>query len=246
LRGRTKPSLAQRLRALWLVASLAAAGLLALGIAIANAPQLRIRTVDASVPAGGPVSRDAVLAAAHVDANANLWLLDTNAIRARLDAIPYVATATVHRRQFPQPGVTLEITLREPTECVRTGGEVATIDATSRVLQTGCAAASLPLVEIGGIPAVAPGGIVSGPDVDQLLADTRLIDAHIPIRLVRRDRFGGLEAVDARGVLLRFGADGDLAAKIALVEPIRSSAAHGRPLRAIDLRAPTTPVVEFP
>jgi hypothetical protein len=46
-------------------------------------------------------------------------------------------------------------------------------------------------------------------------------------------------------VLLKFGSDKDLPAKLALVEPIRSSAG-GRPLRAIDLRAPTTPVVEFP
>lgn len=243
---RTKPSLAGRLRALWAVAALAVATLFLAGVAIANAPQLRVRSVTAAVPPGGPVSRDAVIAAAHIDPGANLWLLDTNAIRSRLEAIPYVATASVHRAQFPQPVVALAISLREPTECVSIGGETATIDATSRVLQTGCAVPTLPLVQIGGVPATAPGATVSGPGVDQLLADTRQIDAHIPLRLVRRDRFGGLEAVDAQGVLLRFGADADLAAKIALVEPIRRAAGKGRPLRAIDLRAPTTPVVEFP
>jgi hypothetical protein len=78
------------------------------------------------------------------------------------------------------------------------------------------------------------------------LADARAIGAHIPVRIVRRDRFGGLEAVDSRGVILKFGADTDLPAKLALVEPIRNTVAHGRPLRVIDLRAPTTPIVEFP
>jgi hypothetical protein len=243
---RTKPSFGARLRALWVVAALAVFALLAAGVAIANAPQLRVRSIDASVPAGGPVSRADVLAAARVDPNANLWLLDTGAVRKRIEALPYVATATVHRSQFPQPAVTIDVTLRQPSECVIVGGETLTIDLTARVLQTGCATPLLPRVIAGGVPAVAPGATLSDPGVDRLLADSRSIDAHIPIRLVRRDRFGGLEAVDARGVLLRFGADDDLAAKIALVEPIRSGAAHGRPLRVIDLRAPTTPVVEFP
>jgi len=46
--------------------------------------------------------------------------------------------------------------------------------------------------------------------------------------------------------LLKFGSDADLPAKLALVEPIRRSVGLGRPLRVIDLRAPATPVVEFP
>ena len=244
LRRRTQPSLAVRLRALWLFAAFAALGVFALALAIANAPQLRVRSVAATVPPG-PLARDAVIAAARIDPGANLWLLDTGAIRRRLEALPYVATASVGRSQFPQPAVNLEVTLRDPVECVQTAGGTLTIDATARVLQTGCVSALLPLVQTGGA-AAAPGTTLTGPDTDPLLADARSIAAHIPVRLVRRDRFGGIEAVDTRGVLLRFGADGDLAAKIALVEPIRAGAGHGRPLRAIDLRAPTTPVVEFP
>ncbi len=246
LRRRTRPSLFARLRALWVVAGLAAVALLAAGIAVANAPQLRVRSIVAAVPAGGPVTRDAVLAAAHIDPDANLWLLDTGAIRTRIEAIPYVATAGVHRTQFPQPAVALDVTLRTATECLVLSGTALTIDATSRVLQSGCALPDLPRIVAAAVPAVAPGATVTDPEVGRLLADARAIDVHVPIRLVQRDRFGGLEAVDARGVLLRFGADGDLPAKIALVEPIRAGAAHGRPLRAIDLRAPETPIVEFP
>jgi hypothetical protein len=105
--------------------------------------------------------------------------------------------------------------------------------------------ALLPQVDIGIGPAVVPGAILTAPDIDRLLADAKAIGAHIPVRTVRRDRFGGLEAVDSRGVILKFGSDADLPAKLALVEPIRRSAG-GRPLRVIDLRAPATPVVEFP
>jgi len=246
VRRRSKPSLAVRVRTFWVVAALALCALVALAEAVANAPQLRIRGVDANVPAGGPVTKSAVIAAAQIDPDANLWLLDTGAIRRRVEAVPYVDSARVHRSQFPRPAVTIDVTLRAPMGCVRSSAGTVTIDAGARVLQTECVSTGLPLVDIGSAPAVAPGAILAAPEIDRLLADARQIGQHVPVRIVRRDRFGGLEAVDGRGVLLRFGADADLAAKLALVEPIRNSAAHGRPLRTIDLRAPATPVVEFP
>jgi hypothetical protein len=242
---RTKPSLVTRLRALWLIAALAACSIVALAVALANAPQLRVREVDANVPAGSPVAQSAVIAAARIDPDANLWLLDIGAIRRRIEAIPYVATAGVHRAQFPQPTVTLDVTLRAPADCVSVPGAVMTIDATERVLEAGCASGVSPVVDVGNLPAVAPGTTLNDPVLDRLLADAKAIAAGVSIRVVRRDRFGGLEAIDTSGVLLRFGADADLAAKVALVEPVRR-AAQGRPLRAIDLRAPATPVIEFP
>ena len=245
LKRRTKPSFAVRVRTFWVLAALALCGVAVLGVAVVNAPQLRVRSVDADVPSGGPVTKNAVIAAAHIDADANLWLLNTGAVRRRIEAIPYVATASVHRAQFPQPTVVLDVTLREPTGCVRSSSGTVTIDATARVLQANCASGSLAAVDIGVMPPVAPGAVLAAPEIDRLLADAREIGEHIPVRIVRRDRFGGLEAVDSRGVLLRFGADSDLPAKLALVEPIRK-ASNGRPLRAIDLRAPATPVVEFP
>jgi hypothetical protein len=242
---RTKPSLVTRLRALWLLAALAACTIVALAVAIANAPQLRVREVDANVPAGSPVTQSAAIAAARIDPDANLWLLDTGAIRGRIEAIPYVATAAVQRAQFPRPAVTLDVTLRAPADCVIVPGAVMTIDATGRVLQAGCASGVSPVVEVGSLSAVAPGTTLNDPALDRLLTDAKTIAAGVPIRVVRRDRFGGLEAVDSTGVILRFGSDADLVAKVGLVEPIRR-AARGRPLRAIDLRAPTTPVIEFP
>jgi hypothetical protein len=246
LRRRTKPTIAGRLRTFWVVAALVVCVALAFAAAIANAPQLRVRSIDASVPGGSAVTKSAVMAAAHIDPDANLWLLNTGAIRRRLEAIPYVATAAVHRAQFPHPAVLLDVTLRAPAGCVHASAGTVTIDATARVLQADCAAANLPLIDIGSAPLVAPGATLADPDANRLLADARTIGEHIPVRIVRRDQFGGLEAIDSRGVILKFGSDADLPAKLALVEPIRNSAAHGRRLRAIDLRAPGTPIVEFP
>jgi hypothetical protein len=245
-RRRSQTSIAVRVRAFWVIGVLIAVAVAACAVAFVEAPQLRVRAVTATVPGSSPVRADDIVAAAHVAPDANLWLLDTRAMRKRIEAIPYVFEAHVHRTQFPQPAVAFDVTLRRPTGCVQTAAGTVTIDATSRVLQLGCADAALPLVEAGAEPAPPPGGVLTTPDIDRLLADAKTIGDRVPVRIVRRDRFGGLEAIDTDGVILRFGADGDLAAKLALVEPIRRSVANGKKLRAIDVRAPDTPIVEFP
>ncbi len=245
-RRRSRPSLVVRVRAFWVIAALIVVVGVALAVALADAPVFRVRTVAAIVPPDAPVRSADVLAAARVPADANLWLLDTAAMRKRIAAIPYVLAVRSHRAQFPAPAISFAVTMRVPTGCVRTGGGIVTIDATARVLQTGCAARNLPLVDAGGAAAPAPGAILTTPDIDRLLADAKAIAAEVPVKIVRRDRFGGLEAVDTDGVVLRFGADDDLATKLALVDPIRRSVANAKNLRAIDLRAPDTPVVDFP
>ncbi len=245
-RRRSRPSFAVRVRTFWVIAALIVVAAAALAVAFADAPVFRVRVVRADVPPGGAVRASDVLAAAHVPPDANLWLLDTGAMRKRIAAIPYVLDARSHRTQFPQPAIAFAITLRVPTGCVHTAGGVVTIDATARVLQAGCAARNLPVVDAGNASAPPPGEILTTPDIDRLLADAQAIGSQVPVKLVRRDRFGGLEAIDTDGVILRFGADDDLATKLALVDPIRRSTAGAKRLRAIDLRAPDTPVVEFP
>jgi hypothetical protein len=92
----------------------------------------------------------------------------------------------------------------------------------------------------------APGGTISDPDLGRLLADAKILsDANLGIRSLGRDRWGGLEAVDASGVRLMFGADEDLAQKAALIGPVRAGVGRARTIRAIDLRSPGTPIVDF-
>jgi len=244
LRRRSRPSLVARLRAFWIVALLVGIAAAGAFVAFANAPQLAIRNVDVTLPSGAPVTRDAVLGAAAIGTGANVVLLDTHAIARRVEALPYVQTARVRRLLLPQPGVRIAVTVRVPYACAAAATGVATIDATARVLQPGCIAGTL-AVGLGDRTLPAPGARIDDPDVTKLLADAATIAAQIPLRAIRRDRFGGVEAVDERGVTIRFGDDGDLAAKLALVAPVRR-AAGGRPLRGIDLRAPGTPIVQFP
>jgi len=243
---RRRPSIAARVRPFWIVtvvlAALAGWG----GAWLVHAPWFALTRVGVDVPLASPVSADDVRAAAAVAPGANVWLLDTRAIAHRVEAIPYVDRALVRRGQFPKPFVELGITVRRPSGCVRTDGEEVTIDASSRVLQMGCADAGTARIDAGAGALPVPGRTIGDRDVARLLADVKTVtDSGIALRSVGRDRWGGLDAVDVSGVRLRFGDDADLAQKVRLIAPVRAGVGSKRALRAIDVRTPGTPVVEF-
>ncbi len=243
---RREPSLLARIKPFWIFV-LVLVGLAGWGGAwLAQSPSLRVARVGVDVPLASPVTRDQVRAVAGITRETNVWLINTREAAARIEAIPYVDRAMIHRGQFPQPFVELAISVRRPTACVRAGGGAVTIDATARVLQTGCAVPSLPRIDAVRAQVPAPGATISDPEVGRLLADAKVLaDANVGVRSLGRDRWGGLEAVDVTGVRLEFGPDGDLAGKAALVAPVRRGIGRKRPVRAIDLRAPATPIVEF-
>jgi hypothetical protein len=243
LRGRKKPTFASRLRMFWIFIVVALA-LVGYGLyALATLPQLRVHDVTVH-GAGDVVSESEVLSAAHIDRSANAWLLNGGAIEKRIEAIPYVNAAHISR--IPPADVTIEITLRAPVACLSSRTRIVTIDDAPRVLQDGCVAASLGRIDLPDIALGPPGTQATDPSLAGLLADSRVLaQAHVDVQSVSRDQFGGLVARDRTGVELLFGADTDLAQKAALVAPVRASIAKERPVRAIDLRAPGTPVVDF-
>jgi hypothetical protein len=243
---RRRPSIAARVKPFWIVLVVLVALLVWGGVWLAQSPWFRVARLGIDVPLASPVSRGQVRSAAAIASGANVWLLNPAAIRRRIEAIPYVDRANLHRGQVPQPFVELSITVRRATACVTAGPREVTIDAASRVVQPGCAAPSLVRIDAGPAAVPVPGGTIADPEIGRLLSDARtLADASLAVRSLRRDRFGGLEAVDVTGVVLRFGDDADLAKKAALVEPVRTGIGAKRPVRAIDLRSPGTPIVEF-
>jgi len=242
---RTRPPLWMRIRAWWLI-GVVIVGIAACGLfGLANVPQFALRVVDVTLPADGVVAKADVLNAAAIPLGSNVWLLDTHAIARRIEALPYVASVTVHRRQFPVPSIALDVHERAAFACVFAGAVAMTIDEHKRVLQAGCASPALPRIEVGEAPLPDPGNDVAIPEVNQLVSAQRLVAASLPVRLLRRDRFGGLEVVDRAGVTLKLGNDADLPAKLALIGPIRKALPASRRVRSIDLRAADTPVVEF-
>ena len=243
---RRKRSLVARARPFWILWVVVAGLLVWGGVWLAQSPWFRIALVRIDVPAASPVSRDEVRSAAAVAPETNLWLLDIGGIARRIEAVPYVDRATLRRAQFPRPALEIGITVRRPTACVASGGDEVTIDATARVLQAGCAASDVPSIQGGYAAVPAPGKRIVDETVAGLVADAKILaGANLGVRQLSRDRWGGLVAVDVTGVTLEFGEDTDLARKAALVRPVRNGVGAKRPIRAIDLRSPGTPTVEF-
>ncbi len=243
LRRRRKPSLVTRLRIRWVFIACAVGAVGYLGYLFVTLPAFRARTVDVRID-GLNVSQREVLAAAHLDRDANIWLLDTAAMVRRIEAIPYVGSAGV--RRVPPAHLAIVVSEREPVACVTNGAHVVTIDRARRILQAGCARRDVvPLLETSA--ALGPPGSSAGaPAVAELLADAQtLADANIAVRSLREDRFGELVATDGSGVELEFGSDADLADKARLIHPIVAATSPKRTIRAIDVRAPTTPTVLF-
>lgn len=243
LRRRRKPSLATRLRIFWVfivfVIGAAAYG----GYVLVTLPELRPHPIEVHVD-GSALAPAQVLQAASIDPTANVWLLDTGKIAQRIEALPYADRATVAHR-LPA-GLAIDVTVRGASRCVRSGANAVTIDDRRRILETGCAQPGLIAVILPRQPLGAPGATLSGAATAGLLGDIAVLQAAgIGVRSVRYDRFGQLVAVDTHDLTLLLGSDADVAAKAKLVAPVSAGAPAGRPLRAIDLRAPGTPIVEF-
>jgi cell division protein FtsQ len=243
LRRRRKPSLVTRLRILWVFIALAAAGAAYACYTVVTLPALRVRTIAVRI-AAPPVTERAVLAAAQIDRTSNVWLLDTAKIARRIEALPYVDTATVYRE--PPANLAIDVSVREPAACVRSGARSATIDGTRRILEQGCARAQLVEIVVRATPLGPPGSIAAASELPALLADERALRAaDIAVRTLAQDRFGQLWAVQNGGIRLLFGSDGDIEEKAKLVAPVLAAAQPGRRVIAVDLRAPDTPTVQF-
>ena len=242
-RRRTKRSPLVRLRifAFFIIVIVALA--IWAGFALATAPVFRIGMVVVSA-SGQRVSATQIINAAHIDPGANAWLLNKNSITARVDALPWIATSRV-ARTLPAR-VEIIATERVPVACLQ-AGHLVTIDATQRVLASACVSAQLMRIDVSLKKTLIPGETVGDERVAQLIRDlATLAAANLRIRSLHLDRYASLVAVDSQGVELKFGEDGDLAKKAALIDPIRrATQSKGRTVIAIDVRAPQTPVVDY-
>ena len=242
LRRRSKPSPFAQLRRFWVFIVAALMVALAAGYVLASRPELRVHSI--TVTGNRVVDQRTIVGAAAIPLDANAWLLDTKAIARRIEAIPYVATAHVHRH--PLADVELNVTERIPSACVVAGDEGYTIDAQLRVLQNGCAAALQRFVVTLPNPP-KPGEFLAQENAGRLRDDAAVLaTAGVAVRQLSFDRFGSLDAVTTTGLALQMGEDGDLASKARLIGPIlESTRKRLRQVSGIDLRAPSTPVVTY-
>lgn len=240
--SRRKPSATARLRRFWFVFALV---FVAIGVGVYFAAMWPVLYPHRIAVSGNRVvTAEQILAAAAIDPQRNLWLQNPRAVTTRVEAIPYVDGAWLHRR-LPADA-TIVVTERVPLAFVRADGEAMIIDRTLRVLSVEAAPPSLPRIETHLVSSLDPGSTVASPAVRALVVDLlALRRAGVDVRAIGFDRYGGLVATRADGVQILLGDDDDLPGKLTLLGPIEKQTAGGRPLRAIDLRTPATPVIVY-
>jgi cell division protein FtsQ len=241
---RRRSSPVRRLRPFWfLVIVLLALGVVG-GYLLLTWPALDPHTIE--VTGNRVVPKAQIVEHARIDLTQNMWLQNTGAMTARIEAIPYIDSAYVHRR--PPDTIAIAVTERAPYAVVRSRSGVATVDSTLRVLQAGAAAlpVSLPSLDVPAAAVPAPGRWIQDNDVDTLArVAASAARAQLAPDDLSYDRFGDIVLRLRSGVSVLLGDGSELEKKLALVDPILSQASHGRRITAVDLRALTTPVVEY-
>jgi hypothetical protein len=243
---RTRPSPAARLRAFWLIGLFV---LMLLGTAVYETllwPGFHV--TDIEVRGTSVVDRGEVVHRAAIDPATNLWLQNMHLAARRIEGIPYVAKASVHRR-LPA-SVWIEILERTPDGCLEVpDGTRFSIDAQGRVLENDCEPTLQPLYRLSDLRQTPkPGVFLHSDRLARLQADAHALEKLQPgmFAAFRFDAYGQLEALMRTGTRVRFGGDDDLALKAHLIHPIFTAVA-GRfaSIKAIDLRAPGAPIVEY-
>jgi cell division protein FtsQ len=245
-RRRAGPSPAARLRSLWIVWLLLGL-LLAVGAyQVMLWPGFHLQRLV--VTGTSIVSPDEVAHRAAIDRTKNIWLQDMHTAAARVEAIPWVAQAHVHR-MLPA-SVTIVVVERSAQGCVvAANGDRFTVDASARVLEAGCARIARPIFLVPQMPNLpVPGTFVHSAELAQLQNDASALERLQPATFVTLslDTFGSLEAVMRSGIRVKFGGDDDLAMKARLLDSILASSSVRLPdLAGVDLRAPAAPVVDY-
>jgi cell division protein FtsQ len=240
---RRRASPVRKLRPFWLL--LVALVVAAAGVAywLVTWRALEPHTIDVS--GNHVVPKETILQSARIDSSENMWLQNTGAMRARIEAIPYVDLAQIHRH--PPDVLSIAVTERAPFAIVRGQGADVTVDHTLRVLQSGAALGSLPVFEVPNVALpVAGKTIASGAVATLARIEAHADDAHLDPESLAYDRFGDITLRLRSGVSVLLGDGSDLDKKLAMVEPILTQVQHGsRRIQAVDLRALSTPVVVY-
>lgn len=191
------------------------------------------------------VTRHEILARAAIPLHVTIWLQNTGAIERRIEAIPYIARAFVHRA-LPA-SIRIAVVERAPFAVVESGDDAAIVDHALRVLEPAIGSEALPVFVIEPGANLAPGAYLRAREALQLrdaydaVAGKNILPATLAL-----DRFGGLVATMPGGVKLLLGGSNDLDRKLTLADAILAQVVRGqRRVAAIDLRAPAAPVLVY-
>jgi len=199
------------------------------------------------VQGAGHLTDRQVVAAAGIRVGEPVLRLDLQAIRARVERLPWVAHAAVVR--VAPSGLRIEVTERVPAASVASGGRHWLVAADGVVL-AGSADRPAGVPFVSGVPArrLAPGVRISGHG-----ALANALDALAGMDPALRRQITGVRAASVEGLAFSLRGGGTLVYGLAERRAAKDEAAllllrHARAARKevvkIDVRAPGTPVMQ--
>ncbi|MDQ6933016.1 MAG: cell division protein FtsQ/DivIB, partial [Candidatus Eremiobacteraeota bacterium] len=176
----------------------------------------------------------------------NLWFQNMHAAALRIESIPYVKTASLHR-SLPAD-LQIIVTERAPDAVVATDSGTALIDDDGRVLESGGVyPVDLPRVRIHLTEPLSPGRFLEDPRIARVQRDYKLLLRNkVVVYALQFNKRTELTVQLRSGVTVELGEDADLAQKAALVDPIlHQLSGQIEKVTTLDLRAPGTPIVVY-
>ncbi|MDP9017785.1 MAG: FtsQ-type POTRA domain-containing protein [Candidatus Eremiobacteraeota bacterium] len=239
---RAKKSAAARVRPFWILIVLLLAAAAACSYYGLGWPGFRVKQIE--VAGAAVVNKSEIVQRAAIDRRANLWLQNMGAVVKRIQAIPYIDTVTLHRGLPAR--LTIIVTERKPYALLADAQDRVLIDEHLRVLEAQSLRTDLPTLRVPA-PRARPGEFLHSEVIAALVRDYEILHkSHVEARSLARDRLGDLTVTVDPGIMVKLGDDTDLEQKARLVNPILSQTQQeGKRVRALDLRAPKTPVVIF-
>jgi cell division protein FtsQ len=225
---------ARRRNLVWSLAVLT--GFIVLLLGAAMSPLLDIEELQI-VGAGSPEHVAEIRRASGLDVGDSIITFLPGAAAGRVEDLPWVASATVHR-DLPDL-VRVTVTERVPVAWVEAGSHALVVDGTGRVLwRVDAPPPGLPQL-VGIADLAGPGGVVRpvvlpaaaralGPDLGSRTVSVQLADGTLTVQI------GG-------GPQLRFGAPTQVAAKARVAGAVLA-ALGGAPVGYIDVTVPAAPV----
>jgi cell division protein FtsQ len=206
-------------------------------------PGFDVRSV--AISGNRRISNGEILRRAAIAPGRSIWLENTGAIAGRIRAIPDVASVTIYRI----PPAMLRIVVRErgPYAVVRSGDDSAVVDSAMRVLSDSPGATPLPVFVLESGVALVPGRSVATKDTTALRGAYETMTARgLAPATLALDRYGDVVATLPGGLRLLLGDREGLGERIGLAKAIIAQVARGRRrVSTIDVRAPSTPVIEY-
>ena len=222
--------------------------------AVLTTPLLHIRHIQVSGTESLPAAEAATaFTVAKLPNGTNFMLAPAGRMQAQIRALPWVRSATVHRR-FPHT-VTVDMTLREPVAQVQTTGGIWEVDKDGvpiRIARTE-AAGRLPMIVWQQPTVVKPGSVFGDHALQSALALSRWAQNETRIHLakIEVDQSDNICLNMKDGIPIKFGPDTETERKQALIANLyRRDSDIARRIQQIDISCPSdvacTPRVVLP